>query len=156
MSASKSEQAAFWRDIEQLLARAREIRPLRHADALLDVARLLRDRGEMAPIERLAEALEGWDGRLLVPAPDDTLAPAVGAGDGLVVDPNIAPDGGNLIVAIRGAGFLVRYLTWRDGQQWLAAPGCAALPLGPEIAILGVVVETRRPITLHEEYRYAA
>ena len=156
MSASNGELTTLWRDIDALLAQAREVRPLRHADALLDVARLEADRGDQSLLIRLAEALAGWDGRLLVPAPDDALAPTIERGDGLVVDTEAEPQGGNLVVAFRNSDLLVRYLTWRDAQQWLVAAGYAAIPLGPEVAILGIVVETRRTVALHTEYRYGA
>ena len=156
MGTSNGELTTLWRDIDGLLARAREARPLRHADALLDVARLEADRGDLSLLTRLAEALAGWDGRLLVPAPDDALAPAIERGDGLVVDTETEAQGGNLVVAFRDSGLLVRYLTWRDARQWFVAAGCAAIPLGPEVAILGIVLEVRRAVAIHAEYRYGA
>ena len=85
MSVSNSEQTLFWREIEELLARAREVRPLHHAEALLDLGRLV-EQGIPTPlIARLVEALEGWDGRLLAMVPDDALAPTLRSGDRLVI-----------------------------------------------------------------------
>lgn len=156
MSASNGEQATLWGEIDALLARARRQCPLRHAEALLDLARLAADDDGRPLPARLAAALEGWDGRLLLPAPDDALVPAACAGDALVVDPAADLEGGHPVVALLGGRLAVRYLAWRGGTQWLAGPGGAAIPLGPEVAILGVVVEARRALARHDAYRDAA
>ena len=146
MGASNGEQATLWREIEELLARARETRPLHHADALLDVTRRAANCGELSLITRLAEALEGWDGQLLLAVPDNALAPLVRHGDRAVVDAEIDPSEGDIVALFVCGDLLLRNLTWRDGRQWLMAAGCAPIALGPEVAILGVVVELRRAL----------
>ena len=78
---------------------------------------------------------------------DDALAPTFRSGDRLVVDWQLQPDEGDVIVAFAGGVLVARALTWQDGRQWLVGNhGCAPIPLGPEVGILGVVVEMRRPI----------
>ena len=139
--------ATLWREIEELLANARVARPLHHAEALLDIARLTAEVHPKPLIARLAEAMEDWDGRLLVAVGDDALAPTLRAGDRLVVDWQLQPDEGDLVIAFASGGLIARAITWQNRQQWLVAnDGSAPIPLGPEVGILGVVTELRRPI----------
>lgn len=157
MGTGETGQATLWREIEELLANARETRPLHHAETLLDIARLATTRSPLPLIVRLAEALEDWDGRLLVAMDDDALAPTLCSGDRLVVDWQLQPDEGDLIVAFAGGALVARALTWQDGRQWLLGnDGCAPIPLGPEVGILGVIVEVRRPIHRCAVHRKAA
>jgi hypothetical protein len=146
MDTDERSRTALWRDIDALLVHARVARPLRCADALLDLARLAAEGATTPPIARLVAALEGWDGRLLVSAPDDALAPAVRAGDRVVVDPAAEPREGSVVLAFADGTLALRRLTWRDGRQWLATDAGAAMPLGPGVAILGVAVELRRAL----------
>ena len=147
MGTGETGQTTLWREIEELLANAREARPLHHAEALLDLARLTTTQSPRPLIARLAEALEDWDGRLLVALDDDALAPALRLGDRLVVDWQLQPEEGDLVIALAGGTLVARALTWRDGRQWLVGNGDhAPIPLGPEVGILGMVVEVRRPV----------
>lgn len=140
-------QATLWREIEELLAQARETRPLHHSETLLDIARLTTTESSRPLIARLSDALEDWDGRLLVAMDDDTLAPLLRTGDRLVVDWQLQPDEGDLIIALVGGTLIARALTWQHGRQWLMAScECPPIPLGPEVGILGVIVEVRRTV----------
>lgn len=144
MSVSNGEQTRFWREIEELLAQARVVRPLHHAEALLDLGRVVAEEGAGTPlIARLTGAMDGWDGRLIVPLADDALAPALRAGDRLVVDPLAEPREGDLILAYAGGALVARTLARRGGRQWLVAGADVGIPLGPGVAILGVAVEAR-------------
>ncbi len=156
MSVSNGEQTLFWRQIEELLARAREVRPLHRTDALLDLGRLIDEETTLPLIARLTEALDGWDGQLLLAVPDDALAPQLRAGDRLVVAPGAEPAEGDWVVVFTVGTLLVRQLLWRGGRQWLLAGEGQALPLGPEVAILGVVHELRRSFAQRPAQRNAA
>jgi hypothetical protein len=137
----------LWRESVELLANAREARPLHHAEALLDLARVTAETHAKPLILRLAEAMADWDGRLLVAVGDDVLAPTLRAGDHLVVDWQMQPEEGDLVIAFVGGALIARAITWHERQQWLVAnDGSAAIPLGPEVGILGVVVELRRAL----------
>jgi hypothetical protein len=144
MGVSNGEQTLFWRQIEELLARAREVRPLYRADALLDLGSLIGEDTTLPLLARLVEALDGWDGQLLLAMPDDALAPQVRVGDRLVIEPGATPAEGDLVLVFAAGELLVRTLAWRAGRQWLLASGGRAMPLGPEVAILGVAGEMRR------------
>jgi hypothetical protein len=147
MSIGESGQATLWREIEELLANARQVRPLHHAEALLDIARLMAERHPTPLITRLAEAMEDWDGRLLVAVDDDALAPTLRTGDQLVVDWQIQPEEGDLVLAFAGGRLLARALTCHERRQWLVAnDGCPPIQLGPEVCLLGVVIELRRAL----------
>jgi hypothetical protein len=157
MSIGDAGQATLWREIEELLANAREARPLHHAEALLDIARLTAETSATPLLSRLAQAMEDWDGRLRVAVSDDALAPALCVGDHLVVDWQIQPEDGDLVIAFVDGALIARVMSWRERQQWLVAnDGSAAIPLGPEVGILGVVVELRRTIHRAAPYREAA
>ena len=109
--------ATLWREIEELLANARVARPLHHAEALLDIARLTAEVHPKPLIARLAEAMEDWDGRLLVAVGDDALAPTLRAGDRLVVDWQLQPDEGDLVIAFASGGLIARAITWQNRHQ---------------------------------------
>jgi hypothetical protein len=157
MSIGDAGQTTLWREIEELLAHARQVRPLHHAEALLDIARVAGESGTTPLITRLAEAMEEWDGRLLVAVSDDALAPTLRTGDRLVVDWQCQPEEGDLVVAFTDGGLIARGLTWRERRQWLVSTdGCPPIPLGPEVAILGVVVELRRAMRRDVARRGAA
>jgi SOS-response transcriptional repressor LexA len=157
MGTGETGQTTLWREIEELLANAREARPLHHSEALLDIARLTTTQSTLPLIVRLAEALEDWDGRLLVAQDNDALAPTLRSGDRLVVDWQLQPDEGDLVIAFAGGTLVARALTWQDGRQWLLGnDGCAPIPLGPEVGILGVIVEVRRPVHRCAVQRQAA
>ncbi|HEX5502794.1 MAG TPA: S24 family peptidase [Thermomicrobiales bacterium] len=145
MGAGDHETTALWREIDALLADTRAARPLDQSDALLDLDRVA--DVEAAPcLHELARALDGWDGRLLLRAPDDALAPEVRAGDRLVIAPGAAAGDGALVVAVAAGALTVRRLRAREGRAWLEAGSRAPLALGPLVAILGVVVELRRAV----------
>ena len=145
MTAGEQGPAALWRDIDALLARAREERPLHQSDTLLDLDRL--GRGNGVPfLEILARAVDGWDGRLLLSATDDSLAPDVRPGDRLVIDAEIETRDGSLVVAFADGALTIRRLHVRGGRHWLEAGQHAPIPLGPLVAIVGVVVELRRAL----------
>src|SRR5690348_14230066 len=98
VSASERELGSLWHEIDALLACARATCPLQQSDALLDLDRLPGDM-TVPLLAKLARAVESWEGRLLLRAPDDALAPEVRAGDHLVLDPAIAAGDDQLIVA---------------------------------------------------------
>jgi hypothetical protein len=157
MSIGDAGQATLWREIEELLANAREARPLHHAEALLDIARLTAESSTTPLLSRLAQAMKDWDGRLRGAVTDDTLAPTLRTGDHLVVDWQIQPEDGDLVIAFVGGALIARVITWRERQQVLVATdGSAAIPLGPEVGILGVVIELRRTIFRAAPHRDAA
>jgi hypothetical protein len=145
MSAGEKELTTLWCEIDSLLARARAARPLHQSDALLDLDRLTANAA-MPLLERLARAVDGWDGRLLLSATDDTLTPEVNTGDRLVIDPEREAKDGSLVVAFANSGLVVRRLRMRAGRQSLEADGQATIPLGPLVALVGVVVELRRAL----------
>lgn len=154
MSAGEQGLTPLWRDIEVALARARDARPLQRADPLLDLDRL-KECAELPLLERLAHAIEGWDGRLILSATDDSLAPAIRVGDRLVVDTTIDARDGDLVLAYTEDALIARGLQLRDGRQWLVAGEGAPLALGPLVAIIGVIVELRRAIPPHASQRVA-
>lgn len=143
MSAGEKELTTLWRDIDALLAQARATRPLHRTDALLDLDRL-RGGGDMPLLERLARAVDGWDGHLLLGATDNSLAPDVWVGDRLVIDPETDARDGNLVVAFTDGRLIIRRLRARDGHHWLESGESAPLRVGALVAIVGVVVELRR------------
>ena len=145
MAAGEHEMSILWQEIAALLSYARVSCPLDQPDALLDLDRL--PGGAAVPLlEKLARAMAGWDGRLVLRAPDDALAPEVLTGDRLVIDPEIAAYGGQLVVAFAGGVLTLRRLRVREGQHWLEAGLSAPPALGPLVAILGVVVELHRAL----------
>jgi hypothetical protein len=143
MSATERDLSTLFCEIDALLARARAARPLHQSDALLDLDRLTANTA-MPLLERLARAVDGWDGRLLLSATDDTLAPDLHTGDRLVIDPECEAKDGSLVVAFANSGLVVRRLRVRPGRQSLEADGHTPIPLGPLVALVGVVVELRR------------
>jgi hypothetical protein len=143
MDASESELTPLWREIDGLLAGARVVCPLQQSDALLDLDRVPSDASVLL-LHALACALDGWDGHLLLRAPDDTLAPAVRAGDRLVIAPEGAAGDGDLVVIFAAGALTLRRLRVRAGQEWFEAGSLVPIALGPLVAILGVVVELRR------------
>ena len=145
MTAGERSLSALWHDIDSLLARARTSRPLQQSDALLDLDRLPGDAATPL-LEKLARAMDGWEGRLLLRAADDALAPEVRAGDQLVIDPAIAACDCHLVVAFAAGALTPRRLRARAGQNWLEAGSIAPVALGPLVAILGVVIELRRAL----------
>jgi hypothetical protein len=154
MTAGEPGLTILWRDIDALLARARAARPLHRADPLLDLDQLS-GCGEIPLLERLARATEGWEGRLVLTATDDSLAPDILVGDRLVVDMAIEGRDGDLVLAYTEGALIVRRLCARGGQPWPVAREGAPLALGPLVAIIGVVVELRRAIPPHASQRVA-
>ncbi|MGN6757289.1 MAG: hypothetical protein ACTHMJ_12985 [Thermomicrobiales bacterium] len=145
MGAGEPELSAFWHEIDELLAGACVARPLQQADALLDLDRV--PCNAAAPfLHALVRALDGWDGRLLLRAPDDAFAPEVRTGDRLVIAPEVAASDGYLVVVFAGGALTLRRLRVRSGQDWLEAGSLAPLALGPVVAILGVGVVLRRAV----------
>jgi hypothetical protein len=145
MSASEQDLSTLWRAIDGHLARGRASRPRHQSDALLDLDRLpVCD--DLPLLARLGRAVAGWEGRLVLRVPDDTLAPEVRVGDRLMIDPEIAPGDGQLVVAFAAGALTVRRLRVRADRNWLEAGTLAPIWLGPLVAILGRVVELRRAV----------
>jgi SOS-response transcriptional repressor LexA len=90
--------------------------------------------------------MEGWDGRLLLTATDDGLAPDIRLGDRLVIDAAADARDGDCVVAFAGGALLIRRWRVRAGEHWLESGECAPLRLGPLVAILGVIIELRRTL----------
>jgi hypothetical protein len=143
VSANERKLTALWCEIETFLARPRVARPLYRADALLDLDQLTANTASPLP-GLLAHAIDGWEGRLLLSVADKAPVPEIQAGDRLVIDPEEEANDGSLVVAYAEGTLLVRRLRMRAGRQSLEVDGRAAIPLGPLVAIVGVVVELRR------------
>ncbi|HEY8602322.1 MAG TPA: S24 family peptidase [Thermomicrobiales bacterium] len=144
MSAGERELTTLFDEIADFLAGARAVRPLQHSAPLLDLDRVCTacDGGPL--VRRLGTVLDGWAGQFQFRAPDDTFAPEVCAGDRLTVDPEETVDRGDLVVAFAAGALLLRRLDRHAGRCALVGDGHAPVLLGPEVAILGRVVESRR------------
>lgn len=144
MSARESDLTTLHREIEAFLAGARCARPVQQAAPLLDLDQLCAGRAGSALVARLGAALDGWTGQFHLRAADDTFAPQVRAGDRLTIDPEETADEGDLVVAFADGALHLLRLARRDGRRALIGGDTVARSLGPEVAILGPVVELRR------------
>ena len=144
MSINERELATLCDEIETFLAQARRPRPLQQAAPLLDLDQLSAGREGVALIAHLGAALEGWSGQLHLRVADDALAPTVQAGDRLTIDPEGTSREGDLVVAFFDGALQLRRLARHAGRQALVGGNDTPRPLGPDVALLGPVIELRR------------
>ena len=147
MSAGERELTTLYDEIADFLAGARVVRPVLHSEPLLDLDPVCAARDGGPLVRRLGTVLDGWTGQLQFRAPDNTFAPEVCAGDRLTVDPEETVDRGDLVVAFAAGALVLRRLGRYAGRGALVGDGHAPILLGPEVAILGRVVESRRWLT---------